>query len=104
VATGKEDDAKAALAAEASLKEAILASMKGTTNPAPARADHQAGARIPRLHQKSSPRSSGSGRQHADRAEPARPQRDLDALQARRSAEQRDRTTELEAIQFAPRR
>jgi len=34
VATGKEDDAKAALAAEASLKEAILASMKGTTNPA----------------------------------------------------------------------
>jgi len=34
VATGKEDDAKAALAAEASLKEAILASMEGTTNPA----------------------------------------------------------------------
>jgi hypothetical protein len=34
VATGKEDDGKAALAAEASLKEAIVASMKGTTNPA----------------------------------------------------------------------
>jgi methyl-accepting chemotaxis protein len=34
VATGKEDDGKAALAAEGSLKEAILASMKGTTNPA----------------------------------------------------------------------
>ncbi|MCC8963392.1 HAMP domain-containing protein [Bradyrhizobium sp. Pear76] len=34
VATGKEDDAKAALAAEASLKDAIVASMKGTTNPA----------------------------------------------------------------------
>ncbi|VIO65278.1 Methyl-accepting chemotaxis protein 4 [Bradyrhizobium ivorense] len=34
VVTGKEDDAKAAQAAEASLKEAILASMKGTTNPA----------------------------------------------------------------------
>ncbi|MCP1973909.1 methyl-accepting chemotaxis protein [Bradyrhizobium elkanii] len=34
VATGKEDDAKAALAAEASLKDAIMASMKGTTNPA----------------------------------------------------------------------
>ena len=34
VATGKEEDGKAALAAEASLKEAILASMKGTTNPA----------------------------------------------------------------------
>ncbi len=34
VATGKEDDAKAALAAEASLKDAITASMKGTTNPA----------------------------------------------------------------------
>ena len=34
VVTGKEDDAKAALAAEASLKEAIDQSMKGTTNPA----------------------------------------------------------------------
>ncbi|WGS21068.1 MULTISPECIES: methyl-accepting chemotaxis protein [unclassified Bradyrhizobium] len=34
VVTGKEDDAKAALAAEASLKDAILAAMKGTTNPA----------------------------------------------------------------------
>jgi methyl-accepting chemotaxis protein len=34
VATGKEEDGKAALAAEASLKEAIIASMKGTTNPA----------------------------------------------------------------------
>src|SRR3954470_11772981 len=34
VATGKEDDGRAALAAEASLKEAIIASMKGTTNPA----------------------------------------------------------------------
>jgi len=32
VATGKEEDGKAALAAEASLKEAIVASMKGTTN------------------------------------------------------------------------
>jgi methyl-accepting chemotaxis protein len=34
VATGKEDDAAAALAAEASLKDAIDQSMKGTTNPA----------------------------------------------------------------------
>ena len=34
VATGKEEDGKAALAAEAGLKEAIIASMKGTTNPA----------------------------------------------------------------------
>jgi methyl-accepting chemotaxis protein len=34
MATGKEDDGKAALAAEASLKEAIDQSMKGTTNPA----------------------------------------------------------------------
>jgi len=33
VATGKEEDGKAALAAEASLKEAITISMKGTTNP-----------------------------------------------------------------------
>ena len=33
VVTGKEDDAKAALAAEASLKEAIDQSMKGTANP-----------------------------------------------------------------------
>ena len=32
--TGKEDDAKAALAAEAGLKDAIDKSMKGTTNPA----------------------------------------------------------------------
>src|SRR6478609_11765604 len=32
VATGKEDDGKAALAAEAGLKEAINQSMKGTTN------------------------------------------------------------------------
>ncbi len=34
VATGKEDDGKAALAAEASLKDAIDQSMKGTANPA----------------------------------------------------------------------
>jgi methyl-accepting chemotaxis protein len=34
VVTGKEEDGKAALAAEASLKEAIIQSMKGTTNPA----------------------------------------------------------------------
>ena len=34
VVTGKEDDAKAALAAEASLKDAIDRSMKGATNPA----------------------------------------------------------------------
>ena len=34
VATGKEDDAKAALAAEAALKDAIDQSMKSTTNPA----------------------------------------------------------------------
>jgi methyl-accepting chemotaxis protein len=34
VVTGKEDDATAALAAEASLKNAIDQSMKGTTNPA----------------------------------------------------------------------
>jgi methyl-accepting chemotaxis protein len=33
VATGKEEDAKAALAAEANLKDAIDQSMKGTTNP-----------------------------------------------------------------------
>ncbi len=34
MATGKEDDAKAALAAEAALKDAIDRSMKSTTNPA----------------------------------------------------------------------
>jgi methyl-accepting chemotaxis protein len=34
VATGKEDDGKAALTAEASLKDAIDQAMKGTTNPA----------------------------------------------------------------------
>ncbi len=34
VATGKEEDSKAAIAAEAGLKEAIDASMRGTTNPA----------------------------------------------------------------------
>src|ERR1700730_16765367 len=34
VVTGKEDDATAALAAEASLKDAIDRSMRGTTNPA----------------------------------------------------------------------
>jgi len=33
VATGKEEDGKAALAAEGGLKDAIIASMKGTTNP-----------------------------------------------------------------------
>ena len=33
VVTGKEDDGKAALAAEASLKDAIIQAMKGTTNP-----------------------------------------------------------------------
>ena len=34
VVTGKEEDGKAALTAEASLKEAIIQAMKGTTNPA----------------------------------------------------------------------
>ena len=34
VVTGKEEDSKAALVAEASLKDAIDQSMKGTTNPA----------------------------------------------------------------------
>jgi methyl-accepting chemotaxis protein len=34
VVTGKEDDAKAALSAEASLRDAIIQSMKGSTNPA----------------------------------------------------------------------
>jgi methyl-accepting chemotaxis protein len=34
VVTGKDDDAKAALSAQASLKDAIDQSMKGTTNPA----------------------------------------------------------------------
>jgi methyl-accepting chemotaxis protein len=34
VATGKEEDGKAALVAEGGLKEAIVASMKGTSNPA----------------------------------------------------------------------
>ena len=34
IVTNKEEDGKAALAAEAGLKEAIIASMKGTTNPA----------------------------------------------------------------------
>ena len=34
VVTAREDDAKAALTAEASLKDAILQSMKGSTNPA----------------------------------------------------------------------
>src|ERR1700730_15573533 len=34
VVTGKEDDAKATLTAETSLKDAIDQSMKGTTNPA----------------------------------------------------------------------
>src|SRR5262245_24593754 len=34
VATGKEEDSKAAIAAEAGLKDAIDASMRGTTNPA----------------------------------------------------------------------
>jgi methyl-accepting chemotaxis protein len=34
VLTAKEEDAKAALAAEASLRDAIVQSMKGTTNPA----------------------------------------------------------------------
>ncbi len=33
VVTGKEEDGKAALAAEANLKDAIIQSMKGTTNP-----------------------------------------------------------------------
>src|ERR1700750_4605 len=34
VATGKEEDSKAAIAAEAGLKDSIDASMRGTTNPA----------------------------------------------------------------------
>ena len=41
VVTGKEDDGKAALAAEASLKDAIDHSMRGTTTPA--RLDHAPG-------------------------------------------------------------
>jgi len=48
VVTGKEDDSKAALDAEASLKDAIQAATKGTTNPTQldqvSRLDHEFGA------------------------------------------------------------
>ena len=71
VATGKEEDGKAALAAEAGLKDAIIASMKGTTNPGTARADRETGARVPRLHQDFRRHPQGQGRERAHRAEPA---------------------------------
>ena len=53
--TGKEEDGKAALAAEASLKDAIDQSMKGTTNPARLEQVAQAGAGIPRPSPRSLP-------------------------------------------------
>jgi len=49
VVTGKEEDGKAALAAEASLKESILQSMKGTTEPA--RVEHEPAAWCQTEHQ-----------------------------------------------------
>ena len=88
VVTGKEEDGKAALEAEARLKDAILASMKGTTDRGAARAGREAGARIPHLHQDFRRHAQGQGRERAHRAEPARAHRQLAALQARRPPEQ----------------
>ena len=90
VVTGKEDDAKAALAAEASLKDAIDQSMKGTTNPA--RLDQVTRlAREFRLHQDFRRHPQGQARQRAGDAKPADAQRQHAALQARRSSQQRQR-------------
>jgi hypothetical protein len=72
VATGKEEDGKAALAAEAGLKDAITA-----------RADRKTGAGVPHLHQDFRRHPQGQGREHAHRAEPAHAHRQLAALQAR---------------------
>ncbi len=51
VVTGKEDDGKAALAAEAGLKDAIDQSMKGTANPARLDQVTRLACGISRLHQ-----------------------------------------------------
>ena len=71
VATGKEEDGKAALAAEAGLKDADHRLDEGHHQPGAARSDHEAGARIPRLHQDFCRYPQGQGRERADRAKPA---------------------------------
>ena len=89
VVTGKEDDGKAALAAEAGLKDAIDQSMKGTTNPARLEQVVQACPRIPELHQDLRRHSPGQAGKRAADAKPADAQRHHAALQARRSSQQR---------------
>ena len=65
VVTGKDDDAKAALSAEASLKDAILQSMKGTTNPARIEQIVKLERRIPHLHKDLCRNPEGQARERA---------------------------------------
>ena len=92
VVTGKEEDGKAALAAEASLKDAIDQSMKGTTNPA--RRDQV--ARLAKEFQTFSKIFAdiltAQAGQRAGDAKPAHARRHQPALQARRSRQQRRRS------------
>ena len=89
VVTGKEEDATAALAAEASLKDAIDQSMKGTANPARRDQVTPACRRIRHFQQAFRRDPQGQARQRAGGAEPAGEKRQHAALQARRSPQQR---------------
>ena len=104
VVTGKEDDAKAALAAETHLKDAIDQSMKGTTDPARLDQITRLGQRIPCLHQDFCRYPQGQARQRADDAKSADAWRQHAALQARRSCQQGRRSASFRRSSSAPRR
>ena len=89
VITGKEDDGKAALQAEASLKDAIDQAMKGTRDPGAARPGHAPRQGIQCLHQDLCRYPEGQGRERAGRAEPADARRQHAAPKVRRSRQHR---------------
>src|SRR6201988_4439448 len=91
VATGKEEDAKAAISAEAGLKDAIDASMRGTTNPARLEQITKL-ARIPRLHKDLRRDPEDQGRERLSRQERVDPQRNVAGIQARRPRQHRGRS------------
>ena len=71
VVTGKEEDGKAALAAEAGLKDAIIASMKGTTDPARLEQVAKLEREFRAFTKIFADIAQGQGRERAHRAEPA---------------------------------
>ena len=100
VVTGKEEDGKAALAAEASLKDAIDQSMKGTTNPARREQVAQLGKEFQNFSQDFRRHSQAQGRERAGDAKSADAQRQYAALQARRSSPATPTIRNCKSIQF----